>query len=101
MKSRVIHHGELLYPRSSIILAVGDAAENYLKELNREILNRLQAGGEVYVSNAVLEGNFVLLACVVNFRTRLKDIKALVEIVIRTGRDIDAQMRPRFFGKNS
>ena len=81
-------------------LAVGDAAINYLNELNREILNRLQAGGEVYVSNAVLEGNFVLRACVVNFRTRLEDIEALVEIVIRAGRDIDAQMRPRFFRKN-
>jgi glutamate/tyrosine decarboxylase-like PLP-dependent enzyme len=69
-------------------------AETYLNELNRVILNRLQSGGEVYISNAVLEGAFVLRACIVNFRTRLEDIEALVRIVIRTGREADRRMRP-------
>ena len=76
-------------------LAAGDeSTETYLNELNREILNRLQAGGEVYVSNAVLEGAFVLRACIVNFRTRLSDIETLVETVVRTGRIVDSRMRP-------
>ena len=73
-------------------------AETYLNELNREILNRLQSGGEVYVSNAVLEGTFVLRACIVNFRTRLEDIETLVRIVTRTGRDADERMRPLHLG---
>ncbi len=75
-------------------LAAGNqSAGSYLNELNREILERLQAGGEVYVSNAALEGTFVLRACIVNFRTRLADMDALVEIVVRTGRAADVRMR--------
>jgi len=77
-------------------LAIGtEAVERYLDNLNLEILNDLQGGGEVYLSNAVIQGRFVLRVCIVNFRTRLKDIKALVEIVTRTGRAIDARMRPK------
>ena len=70
------------------------AVERYLNDLNREILNFLQAGGEVYLSNAALDGTFVLRACIVNFRTRQPDMKALVEAVIRAGRAVDARMRP-------
>jgi len=80
-------------------LAGGEpGAETYLNELNREILNRLQSGGEVYISNVVLEGVFVLRACIVNFRTRLEDIEALVRIVTRTGREADERMRPLHLG---
>jgi glutamate/tyrosine decarboxylase-like PLP-dependent enzyme len=76
-------------------LAIGKAVESYLDDLNRELLSRLQAGGEAYVSNAVLDGTFVLRACIVNFRTRLADIEALPEIVTRLGRAADAEMRPQ------
>jgi aromatic-L-amino-acid decarboxylase len=80
-------------------LAIGtEAVERYLDSLNLEILNGLQSGGEVYLSNAVFQGRFVLRVCIVNFRTRWKDIKALVEIVTRTGRAFDARMRPRDLG---
>jgi aromatic-L-amino-acid/L-tryptophan decarboxylase len=72
----------------------GQSAETYLNELNREILNRIQTGGKVYVSNALLGDTFVLRACIVNFRTRLADMDALVEVVVRTGRSADARMRP-------
>jgi len=71
------------------------AAESYLNELNQELLNRLQAGGEAYVSNAVIDERFLLRACVVNFRTDRRDMEALVEIVARHGRELDAAMRPR------
>jgi glutamate/tyrosine decarboxylase-like PLP-dependent enzyme len=79
----------------------GPEVEDYLNALNREILNRLQAGGEVYVSNAVLEGTFLIRACVVNFRTRLPDIEALPGIVVREGKAADARMRPPTWGKRS
>ena len=69
--------------------------EAYLNELNREILNRVQSGGEAYVSNAVVDGRYVLRACIVNFRTALADVEALPEIVARIGRRLDAEMRPR------
>lgn len=73
-------------------------AEEYLNELNRVLLERLQAGGEAFVSNAVLDGRFVLRACVVNFRTTLDDVEALPEIVVRLGREVDAETRPASLG---
>jgi aromatic-L-amino-acid decarboxylase len=78
-----------------------EAVEGYLNDLNLEILNELQGGGEVYLSNAVFQGRFVLRVCIVNFRTRLKDIKVLVEAVTRIGRAVDARMRPRDLGESS
>ncbi len=68
--------------------------EEYLNQLNTELLTRLQNSGEAYISNAVIEGKFLLRACIVNFRTSLADIEALPEIVSRTGREVDAELRP-------
>jgi glutamate/tyrosine decarboxylase-like PLP-dependent enzyme len=69
--------------------------EPYLNQLNAEILNRLQKGGEAFVSNAVVGGQYLLRACIVNFRTTLADVEALPEIVIRLGRQVDAELRPQ------
>ena len=71
-----------------------EGVASYLNNLNRELLNRLQAGGEAYVSNAIIDGAYALRACIVNFRTELADIEALPEIVIRIGRAVDAELRP-------
>lgn len=60
--------------------------DNYLNKLNEEILNELQTGGEVFLSNAIVNEKYCLRACVVNFRTSKKDIKEIVEIIIREGR---------------
>jgi glutamate/tyrosine decarboxylase-like PLP-dependent enzyme len=65
----------------------GDDVEGYLDRLNREILARLQNGGEAFVSNAVIEGRFLLRACIVNFRTTADDVDALLQLVVRLGRD--------------
>src|ERR1700730_10057756 len=64
--------------------------EDYLNDLNRELLETLQAGGAAFVSNAVLDGRFLLRACIVNFRTERSDVEALPRIVARVGREIDA-----------
>ena len=66
-----------------------------LDDLNRAILDRLQKGGEVFLSNAVIRGRFVLRMCVVNFRTSLEDVEALPGIVARVGRELDSEMRPQ------
>ena len=71
------------------------ATETYLNELNEELLMRVQASGEAYVSNAVIEGRVLLRACVVNFRTTADTIDAVVESIVRTGREVDAGLRPR------
>jgi glutamate/tyrosine decarboxylase-like PLP-dependent enzyme len=68
--------------------------EQYLDSLNRALLDRLQREGEAFVSNAVIEGRYVLRACVVNFHTTQPDVEAVPEIVARAGRRIDAELRP-------
>jgi glutamate/tyrosine decarboxylase-like PLP-dependent enzyme len=68
--------------------------EEHLDALNRELLDRLQRGGEAFVSNAVVGGQYVLRACIVNFHTDRGDVEALPEIVARIGRTVDAELRP-------
>ena len=79
-----------------------ERVESYLNALNTALLEHLQRGGEVYLSNAVLNrpptgtaaGRFALRACVVNFRTTAADMEAIPEIVARAGRLVDARLRP-------
>jgi glutamate/tyrosine decarboxylase-like PLP-dependent enzyme len=70
----------------------------YLDALNRELLVAIQRGGEVFVSNAVVHGQFVLRACIVNFHTTAEDVEAVPEIVGRLGAELDARMRPQGVG---
>ena len=70
-----------------------DATERYLDTLNRDLLDRLQRGGEVFVSNAVIGGRYVLRACIVNIHTTQADVEALPAIVTRVGRTVDAALR--------
>ena len=53
----------------------------------------MKAGGEAYLSNAVLNDQFLLRACIVNFRTTLEDVEAIPEIVARHGRVIHEGLR--------
>jgi aromatic-L-amino-acid decarboxylase len=76
------------------LAAAGGSAEEYLDQLNRELLTRLQNGGEAYLSNAIVNGKFVLRACIVNFRTSDADVRALLPLVVRIGRSVDAELRP-------
>ena len=70
------------------------AVEPHLDALNREVLDRLQKSGDAFVSNAVVNGRYVLRACIVNFHTTRADVEALPEIVARVGRAVDAERRP-------
>jgi glutamate/tyrosine decarboxylase-like PLP-dependent enzyme len=72
----------------------GDEAEDYLNRLNTELLTRVQNSGEAYVSNAIVHGKFALRACIVNFRTTRADIEALPPLVVRLGKQADAELRP-------
>jgi aromatic-L-amino-acid/L-tryptophan decarboxylase len=70
-----------------------EAAERHFDAVNRQLLDRLQRGGEAFVSNAVVRERYVLRACIVNFHTSDADIKALIDIVVRVGREVDAELR--------
>jgi glutamate/tyrosine decarboxylase-like PLP-dependent enzyme len=73
---------------------VGESStEEYLNRLNQTLLDAIQRGGEAFVSNALVRGRYVLRACIVNFHTTREDVEAIPEIVVRTGREIDARMR--------
>ncbi|MFL5733238.1 MAG: pyridoxal phosphate-dependent decarboxylase family protein, partial [Chloroflexia bacterium] len=74
-----------------------EPVETYLNALNTELVNRLQSGGETFLTNAIIRGKFLLRTCVVNFHTSLADIQALPGIVTRTGSALDAEMRPSAF----
>jgi aromatic-L-amino-acid/L-tryptophan decarboxylase len=67
--------------------------ELHLDALNRELVDRLQRGGETFVSNAVVDGHYVLRACIVNFHTAQMDVEAVPDIVARIGRDVEAELR--------
>ncbi len=64
----------------------GETRQAYLNQLNEALLEQLQKEGDAFVSNAVLKGDYVLRACIVNFRTALQDVLALPELVVRIGR---------------
>jgi glutamate/tyrosine decarboxylase-like PLP-dependent enzyme len=72
----------------------GPSVEAYLNQLNEALLTRLKVGGDLFVSNAVLEGRFALRACIVNFRTTRADAAGIPAVVARAGREVDAAMRP-------
>ena len=67
--------------------------EAYLDRLNTELLERVQRGGEAFLSNAVVNGRFLLRSCIVNFRTSAADVDEVCEIAARVGRDVDREMR--------
>ena len=69
----------------------GEESESYLNKLNDALLEEIQAGGEAYVSNAVLQGMFVLRACIVNFRTTLEDVQMLPLLVAEIGNRLHAE----------
>jgi glutamate/tyrosine decarboxylase-like PLP-dependent enzyme len=70
------------------------AVEDYLNDLNRELLTRLQQGGEAYLSNAIIDSKYALRACIVNFRTTLQDVEALLPIIVRIGNEAHKSLRP-------
>jgi glutamate/tyrosine decarboxylase-like PLP-dependent enzyme len=69
-----------------------ETTERHLDALNRTVLDRLQRGGEAFVSNAVVRGRYVLRACIVNFHTTRADVNAAVEIAARLGREVHAEL---------
>ena len=67
--------------------------ESYLNELNEALLNQLQKGGEVFLSNAVVGEKYCLRGCIVNFRTSQKDIAGIIEIIVREGKKMHSKLQ--------
>jgi glutamate/tyrosine decarboxylase-like PLP-dependent enzyme len=68
---------------------------SYLDTLNEHLLERIQKSGQAFVSNAVVNGRYLLRACIVNINTDTPDVQAVPAIVTRLGREADAELRAR------
>src|SRR4029077_12483947 len=56
--------------------------------LNRVLLERLQLGGEAFLTSTELRGRYTLRACIVNYRSRREDVDRMLEAAIGIGRDL-------------
>jgi aromatic-L-amino-acid/L-tryptophan decarboxylase len=84
------------YVPSELKIQCGNGdTEEYLNQLNQELLGRLEKCGKLFLSNAYIGGRFALRVCIVNFRTSLEDISILPEIVCQLGREVDALLRSK------
>ncbi len=71
-----------------------DTISEYLNELNQQLLVQLEKSGQFFLSNAIINQNFILRMCIVNFRTTKSDIEALPHILRNFGEKIDRDIRP-------
>ncbi len=72
-----------------------DNFNNYLDNLNKSILKEMIADGRAVLSGAILHGKYVLRACIINYRTKKKDIVDLLYIVKQIGIKKDEELRSK------
>jgi aromatic-L-amino-acid/L-tryptophan decarboxylase len=78
---------EILEPQSLSIVCFRYAPPKLRKDaqmldsLNKAILERVQLGGQAFLSSTVLDGRFWLRACIINPRTCEEDLDVLVRNV--------------------
>ena len=53
--------------------------------LNKRLMEQLQADGAAFLTNTLVRGRFALRACILHYATSDEDVRALVDIVRRTG----------------
>jgi glutamate/tyrosine decarboxylase-like PLP-dependent enzyme len=68
--------------------------EDYLNTLNERLMTEIHLDGRAFCSNAILDGRFVLRACIVNFRTEADDIDGTLDVAAELGAKLDAELRP-------
>jgi aromatic-L-amino-acid decarboxylase len=65
-----------------------DRDDDAIAALNRVLLERLQLGGDAFLTSTELRGRYVLRACVVNYRSRREDIDRMLEAVRTIGQEL-------------
>lgn len=63
-----------------------------LDDLNARVMQRVQRGGEAYLSNAYLRGRFALRASITNFRTTRRDIELTLDVVRRAATELEGEL---------
>ena len=67
-----------------------DGDEMTIASVNRALLERLQLGGDAFLTSTELRGRFVLRACIVNYRSRKEDVDRMLNAVVAIGRELTA-----------
>ena len=50
-------------------------------DFNRRLVKEVQQDGRVFISSTMLDGNFTLRAAILSFRTHLKTVDTLLEVL--------------------
>ncbi|MCB0084331.1 MAG: hypothetical protein KDE47_25500, partial [Caldilineaceae bacterium] len=64
-----------------------------LKALNRSLLEIVQNQGQTYLTSTEIQGEFVLRATVVNFRTSESDLDFLLDAIEQAGQEVCESQR--------
>jgi glutamate/tyrosine decarboxylase-like PLP-dependent enzyme len=75
------------------IQGIEEKHQDYLNDLNKKILQEVQNSGKAFISNALVGGRYLLRACLVNFRTREKDLDILLELVSEYGAAMEENLQ--------
>lgn len=62
-----------------------------IDQLNIEILTESQRDGDYYLSNTIIEGQYYLRACFVNYQTQEEDLPHILKDIVRRGNIIHAR----------
>ena len=62
--------------------------DDAIDRLNRALLERLQLGGDAFITSTEIADRFVLRACIVNHRSTRDDVDCLLEAIRRIGSDL-------------
>jgi aromatic-L-amino-acid decarboxylase len=84
---------ELVAPPSLSVVCfrfagTSDRDDDAMTALNRTLLERLQLGGEAFLTSTELQGRYVLRACIVNYRSRREDVDRMLEAVRTIGQEL-------------
>jgi glutamate/tyrosine decarboxylase-like PLP-dependent enzyme len=82
------------YVPADLADSASESIAEYLNVLNKALLAELQSGGELFLSNAIANGRYLLRSCIVNFRTLQEDIDAVPASIAEIGSRLDSAMRP-------
>jgi glutamate/tyrosine decarboxylase-like PLP-dependent enzyme len=77
--------------RAADMQVTRDRSEDNITTLNRALLERLQLGGEAFLTSTELRGRFVLRACIVNFRSRREDVDRMLAAVRTIGNELESR----------
>ena len=68
-------------PELSVVVYRYVPKEGDANEFNKKLLDAVVADGRVFISSTMLEGNFTLRLACLAFRTHLREVDALLEIL--------------------